>query len=225
MDQRICIKFCVKNKIKCADAFRMLTVAYGEATLDRSNVYRWYKMFSEGREDVNDEERAGRPSTSTTDENIDEVKKIVLANRRITVREVAEDLNISIGSCHSIFTNDLGNLWKNKNWLLHHDNAPAHISLLVREFLAKNNTLMMPQPPYSPDLAPCDFFLFPKLKRPMKGRRYATIEEIKTASKEELNKITKNEFLKCFEDWKKRWHKCIISDGDYFEGDKIHIHE
>jgi len=87
---------------------RMLTVAYGEATLDRSNVYRWYKMFSEGREDVNDEERAGRPSTSTTDENIDKVKKIVLANRRITVREVAEDLNISIGSCHSIFTNDLG---------------------------------------------------------------------------------------------------------------------
>ncbi|KAG5338020.1 SETMR methyltransferase, partial [Acromyrmex heyeri] len=71
-------------------------------------VYRWYKMFSEGREDVNDEERARRPSTSTTDENIDEVKKIVLANRRITVREVAEDLNISIGSCHSIFTNDLG---------------------------------------------------------------------------------------------------------------------
>ncbi|XP_011859147.1 PREDICTED: putative uncharacterized protein FLJ37770 [Vollenhovia emeryi] len=86
----------------------MLTVAYGEATLSQSNVYRWYKMFSEGREDVNDEERAGRPSTSITDENIDEVKKIVLANRRITVREVAKDLNISISSCHSIFTNDLG---------------------------------------------------------------------------------------------------------------------
>ncbi|KYN42545.1 hypothetical protein ALC56_03004, partial [Trachymyrmex septentrionalis] len=206
MDQRICIKFCVKNKIKCADAFRMLTVAYGEATLDRSNVYRWYKMFSEGREDVNDEERAGRPSTSTTDENIDEVKKIVLANRN-AIRQKRPDL------------------WKNKNWLLHHDNAPAHTSLLVREFLTKNNTLMMPQPPYSPDLAPCDFFLFPKLKRPMKGRRYATIEEIKTASKEELNKITKNNFLKCFEDWKKRWHKCIISDGNYFEGDKIDIHE
>ncbi|UYV69308.1 hypothetical protein LAZ67_6003200 [Cordylochernes scorpioides] len=92
----------------CADAFRMLTVAYREATLDRSNVYRWYKMFSEGREDVNDDERAGRPSTSTTDEKINEVEKMILANRRITVREVAEDLNISIGSCHSIFINDLG---------------------------------------------------------------------------------------------------------------------
>ncbi|UYV72891.1 hypothetical protein LAZ67_10001103 [Cordylochernes scorpioides] len=229
------------------------------------------------REDVNDEERARRPSTSTTDEKINEVEKMILANRRITVREVAEDLNISIGSCHSIFINDLGmrrvaakfipkllncdqkqhhmnianemldsvrddpnllqrvitgdeawvygydvetkaqssqwkllheprpkkarqvrsnvkvlltvffdcrgvvhheflpqgrtvnkeyylqvirnlreairqkrpDLWKNKNWLLHHDNAPAHTSLLVRDFLAKNNTLKMPQPPYS----------------------------------------------------------------------------
>ena len=70
----------MKNKIKCVDAFRMLIVAYGEATLDQSNVYRWYKMFSEGR-DVNDEERTERPSTSTTDKNIDEVKKTVLTNR------------------------------------------------------------------------------------------------------------------------------------------------
>ncbi|UYV66815.1 hypothetical protein LAZ67_4002953 [Cordylochernes scorpioides] len=67
-------------------------------------------------------------------------------------------------------------------------------------------------------LAPCDFFLFPKLKRPMKGRRYATLDEIKTASKEELKNILNNEFLKCSEDWKNRWHKCIISHGDYFEG-------
>ena len=60
---------------------------------------------------MNDEERAVRPSASTTDEDIDEVKNIVLVNRRITVREVAEVLNISIGSCHSIFTNDLGMKW------------------------------------------------------------------------------------------------------------------
>ena len=53
-------------------------------------------MFSEGREDVNDEEWARCQSTSTTDKNIDEVNKIVLTNRRITVTEVAEDLNISM---------------------------------------------------------------------------------------------------------------------------------
>ena len=74
-------------------------------------------------------------------------------------------------------------LWKNQSWILHHDNAPAHTSMLVREFLAKNKTVIMPQPPYSPDLAPADFFLFPKLKTPMKGKRFATIEEIKEKSK------------------------------------------
>ena len=81
-------------------------------------------------------------------------------------------------------------LWKNNSWLLHHDNAPAHSSLLVHNFFAKNNTVIMLQPPYSPDLALCDFFLFPRLKRPMKGR-FATIEEIKTESLRELKDIKK----------------------------------
>ena len=113
---------------------------------------------------MNDEERAGRPSTSTTDENIDEVKKIVLANRRITVREVAENLNISIGSCHSIFSNDLGMrrvAVKFVPKLLNFDQKQHRINIAIFD-----QKLMMLQPPYSPDLAPCDFFLFPKLKRP-----------------------------------------------------------
>ena len=174
---------------------------------------------------MNDEERAGRPSTSTTDEKINEVEKMVLANRRITVRDVAEDLNISIGSCHSIFINDLGRICGRTKIGF----CTMITPLLTNRCLCANfwpkTTLMMPQPLYSTDLAPCDLFLFLKLKRPMKGRRYATLDEIKTASKEELNKIKKDDFLKCFEDWKNRWHKCIISHGDYFEGDKIDIHE
>jgi len=104
--------------------------------------------------------------------------------------------------------------------LLNFDQKNRRMSIA---FLAKNNTTIMPQPPYSPDLAPCDFFLFPKLKRPMKGRRFATIEEIKTASLEELKAIPKSAYGKCFEDWKNRWHKRIVSEGDYFEGDNINI--
>lgn len=116
-------------------------------------------------------------------------------------------------------------LWRNNSWLLHHDNAPAHTSLLVREFLAQNNTVMMPQPPYSPDMAPCDFFLFPKIKRILKSHCFTSIDEIKSASLRELNVIPKIKFQKCFGDWKKRWHKCIISNGDYFEGDNIDVDE
>ncbi|KYN15202.1 hypothetical protein ALC57_12577 [Trachymyrmex cornetzi] len=64
-----------------------------------------------------------------------------------------------------------------------------------------------------------------KLKRSMKGRRFATIEKIKAASLEELKAIPKSAFQKCFDDWKKRWHKCIVSEGDYFEGDNINLDE
>ena len=115
-------------------------------------------------------------------------------------------------------------MWQRSSFQNCH-NAPAHSSLLVRNFLAKNNTVIMPQPLYSPDLAPCDFFLFPILKKPMKGRRFATIEEIKTEWLRELKDIPKSAYQKCFEDWKKHWHKCIISERDYFEGDNIEIHE
>ena len=75
----------------------------------------------------------------------------------------------------------------------------------------------MHQPPYLLDLAPADFFLFTKLKTAMKGKRFATIEEIKEQSKQKLLAIPKCEFRKCFEDWKKCWHKCITSEGGYFE--------
>ena len=110
-------------------------------------------------------------------------------------------------------------LWKTQSW----ENPPAHASMLVRGFLAKNKTAIMPQPPYSSDWVPIDFFLFPKLKTPMKGMRFATIKEINEKSKQELLAIPKNPFLKCLEDRKNRWHKCIITEEDYFEGKKIVI--
>ena len=69
----------------------------------------------------------------------------------------------------------------------------------------------MPQSLYSPDSA-ADFFLFPKLKTPMKGKRFAKIEEIEEKFKHELSAIPKSAFQKFFKDWKKRWHNCITSE-------------
>jgi len=69
-------------------------------------------------------------------------------------------------------------LWREQIWLLHYDNTPSHTSVLTHQFLAKNKIAVIPHPPYSHDLAPCDFFLFPKMKSKLKGRRFDTIEEI-----------------------------------------------
>ena len=80
--------------------------------------------------------------------------------------------------------------WQNQN-LINHDNAPAHRSFRVSQFLAKNNMTVILHPPHSPDLAPCDFFLFPKLKLWMKGRRFDNIEEIQEESQRVLEKFQK----------------------------------
>ena len=94
MDQRIFIKFCVKNKIKYSEVLKTLTTAFGKSTLSQKNVHKWYKLFTEDREDVNDEASPGHPSTSTTNENVQAMKKIIMVNRQITIREVTEDVGI-----------------------------------------------------------------------------------------------------------------------------------
>jgi len=86
----------------------MLNIAFGESAMSKTRVYEWYKRFQEGREDVEDDERLGRPSTSTTDENVEKVKEMIMSDRRIIIREVADDVGISIGSCHEIFSDVLG---------------------------------------------------------------------------------------------------------------------
>ena len=112
-------------------------------------------------------------------------------------------------------------LWETKSWLLHHDNAPAHNALSIRQFLAENNIAVLEQPPYSPDLAPCDFFLFPKLKGVIKGTRFQDSKAIITAVTKELRAIPMESFQKCIEAWRQRLEKCIRAQGDYFEGDKL----
>ena len=69
-------------------------------------------------------------------------------------------------------------VWATGGWQLHRDNVSAHASRLVQMFFEKHQIAQVPQPHYSPDLVPCDFWLFPKLKSPLKGKRFQTIDEI-----------------------------------------------
>ena len=73
----------------------------------------------------------------------------------------------------------------------------------------------VPQPPYSPDLAPCDFWLFPKLG----GCRYERIEKMKEAVTKVIDTLTQKDFHEAFQKLLERYNKCIAAGGDYFEGD------
>ena len=65
-------------------------------------------------------------------------------------------------------------LFANNSWILHHDNTPAHTVLIMREFLATKQITVLEHRAHSPDLAPSDFFLFPKIKEILKGRHLVT---------------------------------------------------
>ena len=73
----------------------------------------------------------------------------------------------------------------------------------------------VPQPPYSPDLAPCDFCLFPKLR----DYRYETIEEMKEAVMKVIDTLTQEDFHGAFQKLLERYNKCIAARRDYFKGD------
>jgi transposase len=89
-------------------------------------------------------------------------------------------------------------MWRN-SWRLHHDNAPAHSSFRVKEFLAKRNITVVEHAPNSPDLAPSDFFLFFRIKNRLKGEHFY---DIKSNTAIDLNEISKNDFQTCFRSWK-----------------------
>jgi hypothetical protein len=88
--------------------------------------------------------------------------------------------------------------------------------MAVQQFLAKNNIPIVPHPPYSPDLAPSDFWLFPMLKVGLRGRRFATVEDIKGNDDARLRAI-KQDFHQCY-NLIDRWNKCVRADEKYFEG-------
>ena len=109
-------------------------------------------------------------------------------------------------------------LFKSVQWHFHQDNAPVYNSILVTEYLTKMGIKTFPQPPYSSDLAPCDFWLFPKLKEKLRGCHYEIIEEMKEAVMKVIDMLTQEHFHGAFQKLLE-WYKCIATGGDYFKGD------
>ena len=105
-------------------------------------------------------------------------------------------------------------LFKSGQWHFHQDNTPVHNSILVTDYLTKMDIKTVPQPPYRPDLAPCDFWLFPKLR----GCRYERIEGMKEAVTKVIDTLTQEYFHRSFQKLLERYNKCIAAGGVYFEG-------
>ena len=106
-------------------------------------------------------------------------------------------------------------LFKSGQWHFQQDNAPVHNSIFITDYLTKIGIKTIPHPSYCPDLAPCDFGLFPKLI----GCRYETIEEMKETVVKVIDTLTQEDFHEAFQKLLERHNKCIAAGGDYLEGD------
>jgi len=95
----------------------------------------------------------------------------------------------------------------------------THNALSVKQFLVSNNTVVLAHPSYLPDLAPCEFFLFPKIKFMLKGAHFVLTEEVKAKMIQLLNSLRENNLQLCFEQCQHHMQLCLNSEGDYSEGD------
>ena len=94
MEQQLAIKFCFKVGKSATETLQMVSAAYGDQALTRSNVFRWYGWFRDGQEDTEDDPRSGRPTESRNDNNVKEISQLLLQNHHLSLRMLADKVNI-----------------------------------------------------------------------------------------------------------------------------------
>ena len=190
---------------------------YGDDCMSRTQVYTWFTQFKNGRDDLNDDPRPGRPEASNRAELMEKLREIIAIDAKFTVRMLPEKLNLSYCTIYTILTEDLGERKVFARFVPHQLNAPPHKSKTVNELLMKKQICAMDYPPYSPDLSPSDYFQFPKLTTAMKGAFYDDVPTIQSAVTQVLKNIPKTEFKKSMDKLVDRSKRCIESNGTYFE--------
>ena len=113
-------------------------------------------------------------------------------------------------------------LWQSNSYCLLHDNAPGHTAVLTFAAMVETSMKTVSHPPYSPDLAPADFWLFPYLKSQIRGRIFLSVPALQDGLMEVIGWMPRRMFHECIHEMlPHRWRKCIAAKGNYFEGDDI----
>jgi transposase len=100
--------------------------------------------------------------------------------------------------------------------IFHHDNARPHTAQLATDYLKEKKVkIMRHPPPYSPDIALCDFWLFGELKKNLRRHKFTTEEELETAVMEFFESIPQEQWLEAFKRWQDRMQRVIDNAGEY----------
>ena len=340
---RVLIKHCFLMGKNTVQAQQWLEKCYPDSAPSKTTICRWYADFKRGRTDTNDAERSGRPNEAVIPVNMKKILKVVMDNRKVKLREIADIVKISFGSvfiilhehlgmkklfskwvphlltmeqkqqriddserCLALFTKNkkeflrryvtMDETWihhytpesnrqsaewktagesrpkrpktqqsagkvmasifwdahgiifidyienrktinseyyvallerlkteiakkrphmKKKKVLFHQDNAPCHKSLVTMAKLHELGFELLPHPPYSPDLAPSDYWLFADLKKMLQGKRFVSNDEVIAETNAYFGAKNKSFYTPVIEKLEKRWNECISLEGDY----------
>jgi len=204
------VKFLVKLGKDWTEAYYMLTTVYGEQVINKVTFYKWYKAFKEDRESIGD---------------FFDSEGFLYQHAVTLGRTVTADYYISVLTTMLQHFKKKRPKRKISEILLHHDNARPHVAHSVVEFLDKYGIQIVPHPPYSPDLAPCDFWLLPEIKFPLRGRKFKSNNEVVKAVEAECKRLGKDALNFVFQKWQERWQKCIATEGGYFEKEHVDLED
>jgi hypothetical protein len=172
------------------DIKKLVDDVYGDMALKKTQIYEILKQVKMGK---NTDDRTGFTKQKTAD-LIASVAAAVAEDRRVSMQDLARVHGMSYGTISRILHSQLR---LKGEWFLHRDNALMHTAMVIHELLAKKRIKLLSHPPYSPDLTPADYFLFPKLKKEMAGFTM-TQEEFQKEWEGVLRKVSREEFAKAF---------------------------
>ncbi|CAG8620886.1 15183_t:CDS:1 [Racocetra persica] len=142
----------------------------------------------------------------------------------VTSKVIPEDTNVNNRFySNTVLSKVFNNFMKKKNRhtvkdvLLYYDNARSHKADIVTNYLKKKCIKLMPHLPYSPDLTPCDFYLFPKIKNELAGRHFEQVENLAKAIKTITDNICMDEYNRCFKNLQTWLKTCIEFNEEFFE--------
>ena len=213
-EQRVCIKVCASLGKSATETLTMIQQAFGDQSLSRAQVFQWHARFETGLTSVGDDEHTGRPTSCTTPEIVARNQELVGPFTTLLMRwELVMGHANRFWQKNWAFTVSQPNLCP-LTWQL-----TRSVNVCTEMNWTEKQSVCHPHPPYSPDLAPSDFFLFPKMKLKLKGHRFDTTEEMEANSQRMLDTLTEKDFQEAFQKWRRRWYRCLHAGGNYFDGD------
>ncbi|UYV66242.1 hypothetical protein LAZ67_4000956 [Cordylochernes scorpioides] len=189
------IRFLNAEGIQTSQICQRMKNIYGESCLSqKKNIYKWVNEFKNGRITCTDIERPGRPSVTTTPSTINEVENLILEDRKISIFTIADNLNISYGTVHTIIKEQLQFRKICCRWIPHFLNLDQKLNII-------------------PDLAPSEYFLFGLLKKELKGKRFDSDEDVQKVVQDFFHTLPKSAYKDGIYKFPERWRRCIKSQG------------